>query len=87
MVISSARTRERRSSDWPAPEHPVGPADSVYFAGYAMWNYLTTPYLLTREGAGRGSVETPGGVSIADHPALARPYVDAGGSCAAATTS
>lgn len=26
------------------------PLDSVYFAGYAMWNYLTTPYLLTREG-------------------------------------
>jgi hypothetical protein len=26
------------------------PLDSVYFAGYAMWNYLTFPYLLTREG-------------------------------------
>ncbi|ARG59157.1 hypothetical protein PJK45_04640 [Mycobacterium kansasii] len=26
------------------------PLDSVYFAGYAMWNYLTTPYLLTRDG-------------------------------------
>lgn len=26
------------------------PLDSVYFAGYAMWNYLTTPYLLTRAG-------------------------------------
>jgi hypothetical protein len=25
------------------------PLDSVYFAGYAMWNYLTTPYLLTRD--------------------------------------
>ena len=25
------------------------PLDSVYFAGYAMWNYLTAPYLLTRE--------------------------------------
>jgi hypothetical protein len=24
------------------------PLDSVYFAGYAMWNYLTTPYVLTR---------------------------------------
>lgn len=24
--------------------------DAVYFAGYAMWNYLTTPYLLTRDG-------------------------------------
>ena len=26
------------------------PLDSVYFAGYAMWNYLTTPYLMTVEG-------------------------------------
>jgi hypothetical protein len=24
--------------------------DGTYFAGYAMWNYLTTPLLLTREG-------------------------------------
>lgn len=26
------------------------PLDSAYFAGYAMWNYLTTPLLLTRDG-------------------------------------
>jgi hypothetical protein len=26
------------------------PLDLTYFAGYAMWNYLTTPFLLTREG-------------------------------------
>jgi hypothetical protein len=26
------------------------PLDSAYFAGYAMWNYLTTPYLLTGDG-------------------------------------
>ena len=25
------------------------PLDTTYFAGYAMWNYLTTPYLLTRD--------------------------------------
>lgn len=25
------------------------PLDSVYFAGYAMWCYLATPYLLTRD--------------------------------------
>jgi hypothetical protein len=24
--------------------------DALYFAGYALWNYLTTPLLLTREG-------------------------------------
>lgn len=33
----------RRNLRWDA-------LDSTYFAGYAMWNYLTTPYLLTREG-------------------------------------
>lgn len=27
-----------------------GPLDAAYFAGYAMWNYLTTPYLFTRDG-------------------------------------
>jgi hypothetical protein len=32
------------------------PLDSAYFAGYAMWNYLTTPFLLTRE-----DVEVRGG--------------------------
>jgi hypothetical protein len=24
--------------------------DALYFAGYALWNYLTTPLLLTRDG-------------------------------------
>lgn len=33
----------RRTLRWDA-------LDSTYFAGYAMWNYLTTPLLLTREG-------------------------------------
>jgi hypothetical protein len=33
----------RRNLRWDA-------LDSTYFAGYAMWNYLTTPYLLMREG-------------------------------------
>jgi hypothetical protein len=33
----------RRSARWDA-------LDAAYFAGYAMWNYLTTPLLLTREG-------------------------------------
>ena len=33
----------RRNLRWDA-------LDSAYFAGYAMWNYLTTPRLLTREG-------------------------------------
>ena len=35
----------RRSLRWDA-------LDATYFAGYAMWNYLTTPYLLTLGGVG-----------------------------------
>lgn len=37
------RSGVRRNLRW-------DPLDSTYFAGYAMWNYLTTPLLLTREG-------------------------------------
>jgi hypothetical protein len=33
----------RRSLSWDA-------LDAAYFAGYAWWNYLSTPMLLTREG-------------------------------------
>ena len=33
----------RRNLRWDA-------LDSAYFAGYALWNYLTTPLLLTRDG-------------------------------------
>lgn len=33
----------RRNIRWDA-------MDSIYFGGYAMWCYLTTPYLLTRRG-------------------------------------
>lgn len=33
----------RRNLRWDA-------LDATYFAGYAMWNYLTTPYLLTCDG-------------------------------------
>jgi hypothetical protein len=36
------RSGLRRNVRWDA-------LDSVYFAGYAMWNYLTMPYLLTRD--------------------------------------
>jgi hypothetical protein len=33
----------RRNLRWDA-------LDTTYFAGYAMWNYMTTPYLLTQPG-------------------------------------
>lgn len=37
------RSGLRRNLRWDA-------LDTAYFAGYAMWNYLATPLLLTREG-------------------------------------
>ncbi len=37
------RSGVRRNLRWDA-------LDATYFAGYALWNYLTTPLLLTREG-------------------------------------
>ena len=37
------RSGVRRNLRWDA-------CDATYFAGYAMWNYLTTPLLFTREG-------------------------------------
>jgi hypothetical protein len=39
----SGRAGVRRNFRWDA-------LDSTYFAGYAIWNYLTTPLLLTGEG-------------------------------------
>jgi hypothetical protein len=33
------------------------PLDSAYFAGYAMWNYLATPALLTRDEIGTRETE------------------------------
>jgi hypothetical protein len=39
--LFSGRAGLRRNLRWDA-------LDTAYFAGYAMWNYLTTPFLLTR---------------------------------------
>jgi hypothetical protein len=54
------RSGLRRNLRWDA-------LDSVYFAGYAMWNYLTFPYLLTRQGVevGEGQTWTEGGRDMA----------------------
>jgi hypothetical protein len=41
-ALFSGRAGLRRNLRWDA-------LDTAYFAGYAMWNYLTTPLLLTRE--------------------------------------
>ncbi|MEV5007433.1 hypothetical protein [Streptomyces sp. NPDC055692] len=32
------------------PDTPWDQLHALYFAGYALWNYLTAPYLLTRDG-------------------------------------
>jgi hypothetical protein len=68
------------------------PLDAVYFAGYAMWNYLTAPLLLTREGVRvregepwqegterwrRLEVDFPGGLDT--HSPHQTFYVDSGG--------
>lgn len=44
------RSGLRRNLRWDA-------LDSIYFAGYAWWNYLTAPYLLLREGVSVREVE------------------------------
>ena len=79
------RSGLRRNLRWDA-------LDSVYFAGYAMWNYLTFPYLLTRQGVevGEGETWTEGGETwrclhasfppdIDTHSPRQTFYVDAGG--------
>ncbi|MFD3309554.1 hypothetical protein [Streptomyces sp. NPDC058694] len=39
------------------PDTPWDQLHALYFAGYAMWNYLTAPYLLTRPGIALDEVE------------------------------
>src|SRR6516225_2014747 len=79
------RSGLRRNLRWDA-------LDSVYFAGYAMWNYLTFPYLLTRQGVevSDGDTWREGGETwrrldasfppdIDTHSRRQTYYVDAGG--------
>jgi hypothetical protein len=87
------RSGVRRNLRWDA-------LDSVYFAGYAMWNYLTFPYLLTHEGVevGEGDTWSEGAETwrrlhasfppdINTHSPRQTFYVDAGGACDATTMS
>jgi hypothetical protein len=39
------------------PETPWDELHVVYFSGYAMWNYLTSPFLFTRPGFGVEEIE------------------------------
>ncbi|MFK0158505.1 hypothetical protein ACIQVK_41365 [Streptomyces sp. NPDC090493] len=44
------RRAPRAAFEGQGPETPWDELHALYFAGYAVWNYLTTPYLLTRPG-------------------------------------
>ncbi|TXS49045.1 hypothetical protein EAO75_14925 [Streptomyces sp. uw30] len=49
-VIVTERTAPRESFTGLSQSASWDELHALYFAGYAMWNYLTTPYLLTRPG-------------------------------------
>lgn len=49
-TVVSERRDPRRSSDGHEFATPCNPLQRAYFNGYAMWTYLTTPFLLTLPG-------------------------------------
>jgi len=49
-AVVSERTDPRASFDGHEFSSPWDPLQRAYFNGYAMWTYLTTPFLLTVEG-------------------------------------
>ncbi|MFK0107130.1 hypothetical protein [Streptomyces sp. NPDC091217] len=48
--VVAERTAPRAAFAGHGPDTPWDRLHALYFAGYAMWNYLTAPYLLTRPG-------------------------------------
>lgn len=48
--VVAERTSPREAFAGHGPDTPWDQLHVLYFAGYAMWNYLTAPYLLTRPG-------------------------------------
>ncbi|MGW0995678.1 hypothetical protein ACWD5V_20710 [Streptomyces sp. NPDC002523] len=46
--VVAERTSPRAAFAGHGPDTPCDKLHVLYFAGYAMWNYLTAPYLLTR---------------------------------------
>ncbi|GAA3075278.1 hypothetical protein [Streptomyces glomeratus] len=48
--VVAERTDPRRSFSGHALETPWDPLDRAYFNGYALWTYLTTPFLLAMPG-------------------------------------
>ncbi|WP_217554362.1 hypothetical protein [Streptomyces sp. GbtcB6] len=55
--VVAERTAPRESFADHGPDTPWDELHALYFAGYAMWNYLTAPYLLTRPGVVLKEVE------------------------------
>jgi hypothetical protein len=66
--VLAERTAPRESFADHGPDTPWDELHALYFAGYAMWNYLTAPYLLTRPGVVLEEVEPwqEGGVRPGD---------------------
>ncbi|MFE2061343.1 hypothetical protein ACFXDH_02925 [Streptomyces sp. NPDC059467] len=48
--VVAERTSPRAAFAGQGPDTPWDRLHALYFAGYAMWNYLTAPYLLTWPG-------------------------------------
>ncbi|MGW1887363.1 hypothetical protein [Streptomyces sp. NPDC001970] len=48
--VVAERTTPREAFAGHGPDTPWDELHVLYFAGYALWNYLTAPYLLTRPG-------------------------------------
>jgi hypothetical protein len=48
--VVAERGSPRQAFAGHGPDTPWDQLHVLYFAGYAMWNYLTAPYLLTRPG-------------------------------------
>ncbi|GAA1908467.1 hypothetical protein [Streptantibioticus ferralitis] len=49
-AVVAERFEPRRSFDGHVLETPWDPLDRAYFNGYALWTYLTTPFLLAMPG-------------------------------------
>jgi hypothetical protein len=48
--VHAERSAPRQSFADHGPDTPWDDLHALYFGGYAMWNYFTAPYLLTRPG-------------------------------------
>ncbi|MFF4956473.1 hypothetical protein ACFY2Z_05175 [Streptomyces sp. NPDC001222] len=48
--VLAERTAPRDAFAGHGPDTPWDQLHALYFCGYALWNYLTAPYLLTRPG-------------------------------------